>query len=348
MAEPKDGYIPPSIQHAMDQQLQRMPANLQKYQSGNTYIPSGAAKSMANYMEKTMPAHMQQYVSQYMKQKVTAGLNSLDPGTPRPVQSRSPVAPNLLRRDHSGPGEQFTVNIPDKAHSNGTLSFSPQYSSDHHSQQSASSAPPPVVASTDSGQTGNHNPYAFIFEEKKKPKKSLMPSGNSKSQRIIFIVMGLVILLLLTVLIMGVLGSKGATDKVELEGVAAQEQEVIRIAGIGTDQATDATTKNLAATTASSLSSNQTVLLAALKKNNIKLGNRELAARKNPATDDALNQAAQASNFDQAFTQEMNNELTSLQTNVQKAYNNNTSSRSLSAALSQTYQTVTALLPSTH
>lgn len=215
-----------------------------------------------------------------------------------------------------------------------------------HPDQTPPPAPPPVnphtPANQDQAQPGS-NPYAFIFEEKKKSKKSMLPKGNSAGQRIILAVGGLCTLLLLVVLVIGLLGSKDAANKVELESLAQQEAEIIRVAGIGLAKAHDPTTKNLAATTSSDLSSNQIALLAALKRNGIKVSAKDLAFAKNPDTDTALTEADQTNTFDSAFTQELTKELSAFRTKVQAAYNS-TSSKSLSQALGQAYQETGVLL----
>ncbi len=316
MAQNKYGYIPPSIQRQMDQHLQRMPANLQKYQSGSTYIPSHAAKSMTNYMQKSMPAHMKEYITPYMQQKVTAGLNSLDPATARPMQARAPV-PNLMRRDHSGYGEQFTVNMPakDQSQPHKSLSFAPQYSpNQNNTPLSTPRAPTPG---------GGNNPYDFILDSKSH-KKSILPSGSFKS-RLMAVVIGGGLLIIVAVVVIKLIGGAGSGQTSALVDLAEQQNEIARIAAIGEDKAISQTTKNLAFTVDLSIQSDQTNTLALLKKSGHKVSDNQLGLLKSSQTDQTLNNAASSNNFDATFTSLIKSKLQNYRIALQNVFRNSTS-----------------------
>lgn len=309
MAQSKNSYVPPSVQRAMDAHMQRMPANLQKYQSGNTYIPQKAAKSMTSYMEKSMPAHMKQYITPYMNQKVTAGLSSLDPVRTRPMQERAPV-PNLMRRDHSGYGEQFTVNLETNGHpSQKSLSYAPQYSPANNTPP----APPPAP------MPQNNSPYDFIMSPQQKSGRGF--NGNFK-QRLIIVAGGGLLLLIAAIIFISVIGSSGKSGTDSLISLAQQQNEIVRVAELAESKATDSATKNFAVTTQLSVKSAQTQVLAQLGKSGHKLKPDQLALKQNGDTDKQLDNAATAGNFDKTFEELMQKELAKYRTALQSAYTN--------------------------
>lgn len=310
-----DGYLPPDIQRAMDQHMQNMPGNLQKYQSGNTYIPSNDAKSMASYMEKTMPAHMKQYIGAYMEQKVTSGLNSLDPGIARTTQPRAPT-PNLMRRDHSAFGEQHSITVGDPgAAAGGSFSHMPQYSPTHKDAATPTPPPSPPPAPV---PNGNQNPYDFILSSGGKPKPSL--GGGSFKQRLVLALTGLAVLLILVFVFIGVLAGRGSSNADALVKVAQEQAEIIRIASIGQSKATDSTVKNLATTTQLSTQSAQVTTLSYLSKNGHKVKTSQLTLLKDSRTDQQLNDASTAGTFNDTFNQILQKQLTTYRSDLQTAY----------------------------
>lgn len=296
--------IPSSVQRQMDMQMAHLPANLQKYQSGNTYIPKQAAQAMNDYMKKTMPAHMQQYVGSYVQQKVTAGLNSLDPHIPRTPQATGP-APNLMRRDHSAHGEQFSIDIEAaKAAGHKSLAFTPQYATQ------AEQAPMQQV-------TAEHNPYEFITSHQP-PRRN---DGSSKKQRIIFVLAGAGALLIVALLFMSLLHSGSPDTKADYVSLLQQQTELVRVSEIGTKKARADGTQNLAYIANYSLLSEQAELKDLAKKAGAAIDAKTLALGKNPQTDILLTQADQNNNFDAVFTDILKQSLQKYQQQLQKIYN---------------------------
>lgn len=337
MAQPQDGYIPPSIQRAMDQHMKQMPANLQKYQGGQTYIPTQARQQMSDYMQKTMPAHMQQYIGNYMENQVRSGLNSLDPGTPRTVQPRAP-APDLMRRDHSAFGEQFNVHIDSKVNSDTpkSLAFTPQYAS----HKNTPPAPPPY-----NPQQIEKNPYDFLMD-KPEPKKGLLPtfSGGNFKKRILIIAVGGLITLMLVVIIYGLAFGGAPSNKEELISIAQQQNEIIRVASIGDQKAREAQAKSLGLTTKLTLITDQQPLLSTLKSQKVRISSRQLSASKNPKTDDALTQADQANQFDDVYIHTLQDELTNYQKALKKAYDNPATGQKLRSTLATQYKNASLII----
>lgn len=316
MAQNKNGYIPAGIQRSMDQHMKNMPANLQKYQSGNTYIPAHAAKQMETYMNKSMPAHMKEYITPYMHQKTTAGLNSLDPVRSQPMQPRAP-APDLMRRDHSAFGEQFSVDTGpnNRSLSSTSLSFSPQYTR-NNAATPAPPAPPPAPL-----PTGNGNNYDFIMNSPQ-PKRSF----GSMKQRIIMVVVGGLVLLTIAIAAFALLSGSGGSNIEKLTDLAQQQTEIARIADIGTQKSTSAATKNLAFTTKLSLLSSKQQTVSFLAKKGTTLKDKQLTLKKNSATDQRLNDAASNNTFDATFTKLLTDELTSYRTALLAQFKNTTNS----------------------
>ncbi|HSX53469.1 MAG TPA: hypothetical protein VLF90_03845 [Patescibacteria group bacterium] len=306
MADDKYGYIPPSIQRQMDQSLQHMPANLQKYQGGNTYIPQKAAQEIAGYMKKSMPAHMQEYITPYMERQTQAGMKSLDPGMSRTVSERAP-APDLMRRDHSAYGEQFSVNM-ESAGKHGSLSYSPQYSGQ---QAQPTPAPQPTTSSA-----GNQTPYDFILNHS--PKKPGLFGGSFKN-RVIFVAAGGIVLVIAAIIFASLLGGGGnASALVEL---SEQQQELIRVSTLGEKQSgASQATQNLAITTQLAVQTDQTKTLAQLKKTGHKVKSAQLNLKKNSSTDQQLAAAAQNNGFDAAFAGDLQTQLKSYRASLQQAY----------------------------
>lgn len=333
MAQDKFGYIPAGIQRQMDQHLQQMPASLQKYQGGNTYIPQKAAQEMASYMKKSMPAHMQEYIAPYMERQTQAGLNSLDPGTPRVAQERAP-APNLMRRDHSAFGEQFNVDVG--ASKRGSLSYSPQYS---EQKNAPASAPPPVDMSSTT-----QTPYDFIMQNPQKP-TGKFNFGGSKKSRILFVAIIGGVLLSLLIIIGAVVTSSGKTGTQNLVSLAQEQNELIRVADIGISKARTADAKNLATITSFSLRSSQTDTLALLAKQGHKLKPKELAFKQDSSTDNQLNTANLNNKFDEVFLQLLDKSLATYQKDVKQVFDSS-KSKSEQQILSTSYNGVTLLVGS--
>ncbi len=332
MDQLKGGYVPASVQRAMDQHMQNMPANLQKYQSGNTYIPTQARQQMADYMQKTMPGHMQQYIGSYMEQKTVSGLNSLDPVRPVVVKDRAPT-PNLMRRDHSAPGEQFSVNIDPKANANKSFAYTPQY---HAPGSAAPEAPTPSPTSPQ---------YDFIMNPGgRTPKKSLFGFGGSSKQRILFMSIATGLILALVLILYSVLFG-GAKTPGLLE-IAQTQQEIIRVSELGAKQARTSDALALAATTKSSLVTSQNEIVAQLKKQKQKVKPKDLALKQNSETDKVLTEAALNNRYDETFTKTLQQELVEYQQLLKTTYDS-TSSQSLQKVLNAQFTSAGLLIAST-
>lgn len=163
-------------------------------------------------------------------------------------------------------------------------------------------------------------PYDFILNHSpQKPSRF----GGSLRNRIIIVVGGVMVLLVAVLVLTSLLGGGGnAKSLVEL---SQQQQELIRVAGIGVNQVGAAqSTQNLAITTQLAVQTDQTKTLAQLKKTGHKVKQAELNLKKNTSTDQQLTTAAQNNGFDAAFIAALQTQLKSYRTSLQQAYKGTT------------------------
>lgn len=189
----------------------------------------------------------------------------------------------------------------------------------------------------DQHQQSPNNPYDFIINADHKAKRPLLPGSNSKQARIIIVILGLLGLLIAGAVIAAFIASSGNAGKADLTKAAKQQSEIVRISKIGIDHAREPNAQNLAITTNMSMQSDQTALLAALKKQNINLSAKELALAKDSKVDAALTNAEQANKFDAVFTSTIKALLSEYQQTLKKAHDQ-TSSKTLKAVLAEQYK----------
>lgn len=164
--------------------------------------------------------------------------------------------------------------------------------------------------------------YDFIMNpgSNQPAKRPLLPTGNSTKQRLLIVAGGAVILLLIVIIVFALFASAGNAGKANLMKAAQQQAEIIRISKLGIDKARDTSAKNLATTANLSMQSDQTILLAALKNQGIKLSPAELAGGKDSKTDATLTSAEQSNRFDETFTQTMQTMLAEYQKVLKTAF----------------------------
>ena len=193
--------------------------------------------------------------------------------------------------------------------------------------QSPSPAPPPI---TPSG--GNQGQYDFLFKEP--PKKSRLTLNlNSTKQRILVVAGGGVVLLVIILIAISLLTSGGKANQALLLSIAQKQTELIRIADLGAQKAHTTATKNLAVTTAASLTTDQNALLGVMSP---KPKAKDLALGKNSNTDKLLTTADQNNQFDEVFVTEIQKELLSYQKLLKQA-RDSTSNKKTKAILSTEY-----------
>lgn len=173
-------------------------------------------------------------------------------------------------------------------------------------------------------------PY-FMQHPGKAPKAPL-----SKKGRILLVAGGATVLLIVALVLMAIINSAGSAGRENLITAAQQQAELIRISKLGQDRARDTAAKNLAVTVNLSLQSDQTALLAELKKQGVKMDAKKLALGKKASTDTLLTNAEQSNKFDDVFIQTMQAQLKQYQQTLNTAYGS-TDKAKLQTLLKQQY-----------
>lgn len=295
MASPK-AYIPQSVQHQMQHELQRtLPAHLKEYASGNSYVPQHAQKALMQHMEKNLPAHLKQYAGEFVRQQSAAGALAFRNHEPRPTQPAAPAV-NLMRRDHSlGFGQQYNVDVNNPTNP-GSLSYSPQYQ--RPSDDAAASAPPPGGAYTPGSPSGSG--YDFIMNAGNNHSNNWLVTASLKTRIIVVAVGGLILLLIVWIGI--ALFTASASGNVQnFTALAQQQAELMRISLDPVHDARADTTRNFAQTAELSLASDQRTFLAYLKTIGSEPSKQLLAAKHSNQSDTQLASAKQAGTYDQTY-----------------------------------------------
>lgn len=158
----------------------------------------------------------------------------------------------------------------------------------------------------------------------------------SKKGRILLVVGGGTALLIIILVFMAILSSAGSAGKQTLLTAAQQQAELIRVSKLGQERARNTTAKNLAMTVSLSLQTDQSALLAELKKQGVKADAKSLALGKKAATDTLLTDAEQANKFDAVFIQTLQLQLKQYQQTLNTAHQG-TDKKKLKALLKQQY-----------
>lgn len=196
----------------------------------------------------------------------------------------------------------------------------------------------PTLPPQGSGQSPN---YDFLYSQPP-AKRSVLPTGSSTMQRLLIFVGGLVVLVFTVVIFSSLLSSGGGVNT-ELAALVGRQNEIIRVAAIGTQQASGQSTKNLAVSAQLSMATDQQQLTVYLSHHGHKMSKKELAADQSAATDNQLNSALATSTFDTTFNSILQNELNSYMQSLKSTFakTTNTGTRSL---LNSDYQHAQLLL----
>ncbi|HEY1835352.1 MAG TPA: hypothetical protein VGG13_00850 [Candidatus Saccharimonadales bacterium] len=188
-------------------------------------------------------------------------------------------------------------------------------------------------------QTPYSDPYDFITNPKKPPRARLFKlPGGSFGMRIAIVVGGGVIILIVLAIIAS-LFSGGSNAQQYVTAVAQDQTELARVAALATQSSavSQQTTSNFAQTCSLSMTSAQQQLVSYLSSHGTELSASKLAFKQNPATDQALTNAAAASDYDQSFLGLMQTELKGYGSDLKEAYAN-TQNGATRQLLSNDYQ----------
>ncbi len=112
----------------------------------------------------------------------------------------------------------------------------------------------------------------------------------------------------------------------QLLRIAQEQQEIIRVSNLATNQARTQQAINLSATASVTIASSQNDIVTIIGKK-AKVNTKTLSLKKDVKTDQQLSSAAQNNQFDNAFIQQMQSHLTTYQNDVKNAYNDTKDSK---------------------
>lgn len=160
--------------------------------------------------------------------------------------------------------------------------------------------------------------FDFIMNPGSPQKKSLLPGGPKAKMILVFGGIGAVILLFLIIILSVLSGGSSATDNLVV--VAQKQNEVVRIADIGTKSAGSEKTKKLATMSKLVVASDQKIMIDYLSKEGTKVDSKRLALGANSKTDQELEAAESNGRFDEVFTQTMLTLLKEYQRSLRTGY----------------------------
>ncbi len=184
--------------------------------------------------------------------------------------------------------------------------------------------------------------YDFIMNADQKPKRRLFNVSSGAGKLLMFVVAGAVLIIILIVVLSAVFGGGSAGIK-EVQALAEQQTEIIRVADLGKTKARDKTTLSYVMAVKLTVNSELNQTTNFLKDNNHAVKPKDLLGGKNTATDTALKTAEQENKYDEAVTTALKEDLTAYQSAVKKQFDaaSNTKEKTLLQSL---YSQVSLLL----
>jgi hypothetical protein len=188
------------------------------------------------------------------------------------------------------------------------------------------------------------NPYDFITSSNKAPKPVGIGrgSGNSFVGKLVLIIGGAIILMVVIVFVINLLfGNK--TNVASLLTLAQKQQEIARVAAFGQQGLSDQAIAGAAVNTRLTMITQQQTLITYLSAHKQKINPKNLALKKDTATDKRFTQAKATSTFDIVFAQVLRQQLQEYSDSVKTSYNNSTSQQA-KKLLAADYQQTQMLL----
>lgn len=168
------------------------------------------------------------------------------------------------------------------------------------------------------------SPYDFFLNPTQPAKKPLLPKAipdlgpGFGFTKIILIAATVFVVLGIVAVILSSTRSKSGTAP-SFVSVVAQQQEIIRVSGLGGLLVTTDSLKNFTVTTSATTTSAQTELTDYLAHHGVKIGKAELASAKNSKIDQILSAAQAASTYDASYKSTMQFLLTSYLAKLRQA-----------------------------
>ena len=169
------------------------------------------------------------------------------------------------------------------------------------------------------------DPFAFLNESKKHSFNPLgLFNGLAFRARVIALVGGGLVLIILIFGLSSVFGGNSGINMTSLYAVLGQQQELINLSTIGTQQSNSSPSYlNFSATMLAAASTDNNKLIQLLSYNHIKVSQKSYILQ--PQADAQLTQAIAVSNFDPVYAAVMLTQLKLYQNVLTNAYSLNTS-----------------------
>lgn len=168
------------------------------------------------------------------------------------------------------------------------------------------------------------NPYDFIINPQNKGGRGF----GSMKQRLMIVALGGGVLLVMIIVFIALIGGGGG-NSTNLVSLAAQQNEIARIAAIGVEKSVSSNTKNLAITAQITIESSKQDTIALLQKSGKKIGDKQLTSSQNSEIDAQLSSAAAGGSFDATFNKILADKLTTYRANLQTYLGTATSNQAL-------------------
>jgi hypothetical protein len=160
-------------------------------------------------------------------------------------------------------------------------------------------------------QNSTNGQYDFILNPPPAPKRQILKvPGDDPFLRKVFIGIGGVVIFMIVVVILTAIFGGGSSSSSTLLSLAQSQQEIARVASAGASGATGQDVKNMAITTRITMYTQQQQTLQLLKDAGVsKVGEKQLALKRNANTDQQLTVGKETSTYDTVFTTIMKQSL---------------------------------------
>jgi|GEM_PF-4903014 len=161
-------------------------------------------------------------------------------------------------------------------------------------------------------QNNDNSSYEFILKTEEPPQKSLIERLDTKK---LFIFGAIFTLLLVTfALFMSSMQAKAAAEQVDrLTKIAQMQTEIVRVAGIGAEQATEAKNQDRAKSIRDSVGESLQSTRELLQSRGALPDDETLAKLQNSGSDDSLTKATEFGTFDKTFEKLIDGQITEYQ-----------------------------------
>lgn len=164
--------------------------------------------------------------------------------------------------------------------------------------------------------TPPQNQFDFLNAQPTSPKKPFLSAQNPK-QKILISALFVLAVLIISVVVLIVFRSLTKKDYSAYKSLVNQQNEIVRIANLGTSKVRDASVKNYAATISAVTVTEKNDTLTFAKKVGVKFNEKELEAAKDANNDKILSAAETNNQYDQKLVEVLQTLITKYQKDIQ-------------------------------